>query len=446
MNACNFIKLFTRFSGELFGFLIAILMVDQGLKGTVAEFEKKVAWDANATGTLSGAFGGSGDASIAEAVEDCMSPDDDWWLFFNGTLAVLIAFGFLYFTLIIRTARDWNLFNQPFRRFLAEYATFIMVVFWTAISYAPKKTLVPGNIPRRLEIQTAYSEDSLTGWGTINELDTLEGWHIGAAIVPALIITILFFFDHNVSAQLAQVPEFKLEKPPAYHWDFMLCGIITLTNGLLGLPPANGAIPQAPMHTRACQVYTEDPKTGEVTVKVREQRFTNLMQSLLCGGAMFATPALQTIPRSVLWGFFLFMAMDSLPGSQFYERMQLVFTDKTRLNSKRIPRSENNSYLDKVPWDIVMKFTGLQFFAWCVVYGITWGKPWGIVFPLFIVALVPFRKYIMCNWFEKKHLKILDPLFGEVYDDDEDETTATEPEVVVVKSKMNAPAPAPRAA
>lgn len=419
LNACNFIKLFTRFSGELFGFLIAILMVQQGLKGTVQEFERKAAWDGDNNNTLTGSFSGSG---VGEATfEKCMDPDDDWWLFFNGALATLVAFGFLYLTLIIRTARDWNLFNHTFRRFLTEYATFIMVIIWTAISYAPKKTLIPENIPRRLEIQTAYSEESVAGWSNINDLHTLEGWHIGAAIIPAFFITVLFFFDHNVSAQLAQVAEFKLEKPPAYHWDFMLCGIITMTNGLLGLPPANGAIPQAPMHTRACQVYTEDPKTGKVTVKVREQRWTNLIQSIMCGGAMFATPALKTIPRSVLWGFFLFMAMDSLPGSQFYERMQLVFTDKKRLGANRIARSENNQYLDKVPWDIIMKFTGLQFFAWCVCYGITWGEPWGIIFPLFICGLVPFRKYIMCKWFDKQHLKVLDPLYGEVYDDEEDE-------------------------
>ena len=32
-NACNYIHSFTRFSGELFGLLIAILFVQQGIKG-----------------------------------------------------------------------------------------------------------------------------------------------------------------------------------------------------------------------------------------------------------------------------------------------------------------------------------------------------------------------------------------------------------------------------
>jgi len=55
----------------------------------------------------------------------------------------------------------------------------------------------------------------------------------------------------DVSAQLAQTADFALKKPPAYHYDFMLQGINTLMMGLLGLPPTNGVLPQAPMHTRS---------------------------------------------------------------------------------------------------------------------------------------------------------------------------------------------------
>ena len=32
------------------------------------------------------------------------------------------------------------------------------------------------------------------------------------------ILTVLFFFDHNVSSLLCQVPEFGLKKGSSYHW------------------------------------------------------------------------------------------------------------------------------------------------------------------------------------------------------------------------------------
>jgi hypothetical protein len=48
---------------------------------------------------------------------------------------------------------------------------------------------------------------------------------IFVALGPGIILTILFFFDHNVSSLLSQKREFHLKKPPAYHWDFFVLGI-----------------------------------------------------------------------------------------------------------------------------------------------------------------------------------------------------------------------------
>jgi len=50
----------------------------------------------------------------------------------------------------------------------------------------------------------------------------VSGKYVAAALIPALIIVVLFFFDHNVSSQMAQLPEFNLKKPPAYYYDFAL--------------------------------------------------------------------------------------------------------------------------------------------------------------------------------------------------------------------------------
>ena len=59
----------------------------------------------------------------------------------------------------------------------------------------------------------------------------LEGWHIAAALVPATIISVLFFFDHNVSSQLAQ-------------------------EGLNLKKPTVGHAPPCPVHPIPCTLYT----------------------------------------------------------------------------------------------------------------------------------------------------------------------------------------------
>jgi hypothetical protein len=81
-------------------------------------------------------------------------------------------------------------------------------------------------------------------------LGDVPGAFVGAAAVPALVIAVLFYFDHNVSAQMAQQPEFNLARPPASGYDMLLLGAYTLACGLLGIPPVNGVLPQARARAR----------------------------------------------------------------------------------------------------------------------------------------------------------------------------------------------------
>lgn len=48
--------------------------------------------------------------------------------------------------------------------------------------------------------------------------------YIFAAIIPALMVAGLYFFDHSVASQLAQQKEFNLKKPSAYHYDILVLG------------------------------------------------------------------------------------------------------------------------------------------------------------------------------------------------------------------------------
>lgn len=69
---------------------------------------------------------------------------------------------------------------------------------------------------------------------------------------------------------------------------------------------------------------------ANLPVRVNEQRLSNLLQSLLLGASLLAMPVIKKIPTSVLWGYFAYMAIDSLPGNQFWERMLLLFVTPGR--------------------------------------------------------------------------------------------------------------------
>ena len=88
----------------------------------------------------------------------------------------------------------------------------------------------------------------------MQDMGKVPGAYIAGALVPALIITILFYFDHSVSSQLAQTPDFNLRKPSAYSWDLFLLGLMTIACGIIGVPPVNGVLPQVltpTLHTSA---------------------------------------------------------------------------------------------------------------------------------------------------------------------------------------------------
>lgn len=69
---------------------------------------------------------------------------------------------------------------------------------------------------------------------------------------------------------------------------------------------------------------------AHLPVRVNEQRVSNLLQSLLVGASLLAMPLIRKIPTSVLWGYFAYMAIDSLPGNQFWERILLLFVPPGR--------------------------------------------------------------------------------------------------------------------
>jgi hypothetical protein len=69
-------------------------------------------------------------------------------------------------------------------------------------------------------------------------------------------------------------------------------------------------------------------------------------------------------------GFFAYMALESLPGSQFWDRFLWVFT--SRPHRVRILRREHPPYLEVVPFKTVVGFTLFQIVYTLAVYGITW--------------------------------------------------------------------------
>ncbi|XP_059642713.1 boron transporter 1-like [Cornus florida] len=459
LGACSIINRFTRVAGELFGLLIAMLFMQQAIKGLVDEFR------------------------VPKRESPTLAEFQPSWRFANGMFALVLSFGLLLTALRSRKARSWRYGSGWLRGFIADYGVPLMVLIWTAASYIPAGS-IPRGIPRRLFSPNPWSPGAYGNWTVIKDMLDVPVLYIIGAFIPATMIAVLYYFDHSVASQLAQQKEFNLRKPPSFHYDLLLLGFMVILCGLLGIPPSNGVIPQSPMHTkslatlkhqllrnrlvataRKCmgkneslsQVYGsmqeayqqmqtplvyQQPSTRGLNelkdstiqlassmghmdapvdetvfdvekeiddllpVEVKEQRLSNLLQSTMVGGCVVAMPLLKMIPTSVLWGYFAYMAIESLPGNQFWERILLLFTSPSR--RYKVLEEYHATFVETVPFKTIAFFTLFQTAYLLICFGITWIPIAGVLFPSMIMLLVPVRQYLMPKFFKGAHLQDLD--------------------------------------
>ncbi|BAT79512.1 Boron transporter [Vigna angularis] len=461
LGACSIINRFTRVAGELFGLLIAMLFMQQAIKGLVEEF-----------GVPKNQREGTNQIALQSS-----------WLFGNGMFALVLSFGLLYTGLQSRKARSWRYGSGWLRGFIADYGVPLMVLIWTAVSYIPVNK-VPRGVPRRLFSPNPWSPGAYSNWTVVKEMLNVPILYIIGAFIPATMIAVLYYFDHSVASQLAQQKEFNLRKPSSYHYDLLLLGFLTILCGLIGIPPSNGVIPQSPMHTKSLatlkhqllrnklvstarksmrrnvnlsqlyqnmkEAYDEmqtplvpqmpptlglkelkestielasshgyiDAPVDEVVfdvnkdvddllpVEVKEQRLSNLLQALMVAACVAAMPLLKKIPTSVLWGYFAFMAIESLPGNQFWERILYLFTAPSR--RYKLLEEYHATFVETVPFKTVAMFTVFQTVYLLLCFGLTWIPIAGVLFPLLIMLLVPVRQYCLPKFFKGAHLQELD--------------------------------------
>lgn len=223
---------------------------------------------------------------------------------------------------------------------------------------------------------------------------------IFAAIIPGLIITTLFFFDVEVSTICATISRYNIRKPGGYAWDVALLGLTTAVCGILGIPPANGLLPQAPLHSESLlhdeKVEQED---GSVRIirTVHEQRWSHLLHAI--GIFCFVSPPLMKVlgltPTSVLAGLFLFMGEQSLSVNPILFRFFQMLTPSSEL--PKLPEGVGS-------YKGIHLYTLLQIVVTAGVFALTF-TPAAPAFPIVIVLLVPIRLKWMTKWWAHETLQ-----------------------------------------
>ena len=322
--------------------------------------------------------------------------------------SIIGAIGTMLVAIFLSTAEKWKpLLHRYMRMGLAEYAAAISIIIFIGMPHVGELQSLDRST---LQISTTFKPSDPNRSRFFVEFWKIEVYWIFAALVPGLIITILFFFDHEVSSIICTIDRYGTKKPGGFAWDIVLLGTTTAVCGILGIPPANGLLPQAPLHSESL-LHDETEEEGDnndgreekrsrVVRRVYEQRWS----AFLHAGAIlaFVSPPLQHVlgltPTSVLAGLFLFMGEQSLSVNPILYRFAQILTPPSDLPD---PPEGFKTY-----WGI-HGYTATQIILTVVVFIVTLTKG-APSFPVIIIALVPIRLLLMNRIWNRKTLAVVD--------------------------------------
>ncbi len=380
-------KYFTRFTDEIFAALVAIIFIVEAVKDIALTFTEPL----------------EGQTEISHD---------------TAFMSLVLALGTFAIARNLKALRNSNYLRWTVREFLADFGpaiaigvmTFIAVYFGALSAQLElgAETVQIGT-PEGIELRTANVPETFAPsvdrpW--LVDMFSLPPWVWFSTILPAAMATILLYLDQNITTRLVNAPKNRLKKGGGFHLDLAVVGVITVVGSLFGLPWMVAATVHALNHVKSLathEVTKVDGETREVIKGVRENRVSPLLVHLMIGASLMLLPLVNLIPNAVLFGLFLYMGFATLAGNEFFERLRLWIMDPDLY-----PQTH---YTHTVPMRVIHAFTALQLLGlvalWVLKTSEIRGFPLGILFPLLIALLVPFRIWLG-RFFDSRHLYILD--------------------------------------
>ena len=362
-NWCNIVKYITKFTCELFETLIGVIYTIKGIEILFIIY---------------------------------LNESNNIFL-----LSFILSMFIYHFNRTLKSLAKSRFFNETFRRFCSDYSVFLSLFISVGLQFIfPNINLDRINVGNGTFVPSYCNNNNCRNW-IVNIFD-LPYWGFLLGIVSGLILTILFFFDHNIASLLAQQNKFNLKKSPTYNYDFLIIGILIIISSFFGLPPVNGLIPHALLHVKSLVSYD-----SENNIYVEEQRISNLVKSILM--ALLCIPFLfknliGSIPIASLSGVFIIIGIATFE-SEFVDRILLFFEDKSMIKQNLYITGSN--ILEPVTNKKIKIYTIIQIIILIIIYIIT-RTIIALIFPLFIGILIPLRIKILPKFFtddELEHMK-----------------------------------------
>ncbi|KAM9286571.1 solute carrier family 4 member 11 [Cariama cristata] len=408
-NFSLLMKLFKRSTEEIIALFISITFVLDAFKGIIKVFKKyyyhgrtgdsyleKARTDAIPSLGINTTFLMNSSVSRSMSLENQTGTHDVHYGRETAVLSLMLMLGTLWLGHTLYQFKKSPYLHARVREILSDCALPISVLTFSVVgSY----------IFKEIEM-SKFNYNPSESLFVLAPVQSLSIGSVMSAMGLGFLLSMLFFIEQNIVASLTNAPENRLVKGTAYHWDLLLVALINTGLSIFGLPWIHAAFPHSPMHVRALAYVEERVENGhiyETIVSVKETRLTSLVANFLVGLSILLLPfPLQWIPKPVLYGLFLYIALTSIDGNQLFERVALLLKEQTAYPPTH--------YIRRVPQRKIHYFTGLQVLQLLILCGFGMSPlPYmKMIFPLIMIGMIPIRYNLLPRIIEAKYLDAMD--------------------------------------
>ncbi|GAX27540.1 solute carrier family 4 (anion exchanger), member 2 [Fistulifera solaris] len=398
----RFVRLATRFTDDIFAFLIVSIFVIKaigdpfgGVDGILFPFDPNHKTHQN--------------------------QDADYDFLQVALLGVILGFGTTWLIFYLRSFKNSSFFcNDTMRSSIHDFSVTFSVLIWTIVSKVIFKDVEVASlkVPDQFEPTFQCCDDACTlafprdcpdqaeragvrSWFADMADTNGKGWVPIAAAGPAVLAFFLLYLDNGITWHLIMHKSNNVQHGEAYNYDLLLSGCFNFVNGLLGLPWLVATTVPCIVHLNS---LSEKDKDGNV-LYVQETRLTMLFSHMCVGFSILALDLLKLLPLPVLNGVFLFMGVSALPGIQFWNRFLLFFQQPSKY-----PETPYTKYMDK---GRIHLFTIIEMFFFAMVFVVQNIKAVAVVFPMMTFFCIPARTHLLPRFFEGWELVLLD---GDIFE------------------------------
>lgn len=327
----------------------------------------------------------------------------------TALMCTILCLGTFLGAYYLRIFRNSHYLGRSARRAFGDFGVPISIIVFVFVDYLAKVKTEKLLVPEGLSPSVAGRDWFVSPAG---ESQPIPVWVTFACAIPALLVYILVFMETQISELIIDKKERKLRKGNGYHMDIVVVCLMNVGCGLMGAPWCSAASVRSLTHVSAVTIMSRTHAPGDKPhiVEVKEQRVSALLVAILMGVSVLMAPLLRRVPMSVLLGVFLYMGISSTNGVQLFDRVKLFFMP--------VKHHGTANYVRRVQTYKMHIFTTIQILCLTILWIVKSTKA-ALALPFFLILMIPLRAQ-MSHFFTAAELRALDSK-GPEHESTEDE-------------------------